>query len=138
MRDRRINIANHQNFHYTKEHEWLEKITDETVRIGSTEHAAEQRGDIVFVEFVADLDAELAKGDESVTVESVKSVSEVYAPVSGTVTNQNEALVDSPEIVNAESFAGGWMSEMSLSDINELDELLSYDGYAAFVTEEEA
>lgn len=131
-------MADHKNFYYTKEHEWVENITDETVRIGITEHAAEQLGDIVFVDFVADLDAELAKGDESVTVESVKSVSEVYAPVSGTVTKQNEALADSPEIVNAEPFADGWMYEMSLSDINELDELLSYDEYAAFVAEEEA
>ena len=131
-------MADHKNFYYTKEHEWVEKIMDETVRIGITEHAAEQLGDIVFVDFVADLDAELAKGDESVTVESVKSVSEVYAPVSGTVTKQNEALADSPEIVNAEPFADGWMYEMSLSDINELDELLSYDEYAAFVAEEEA
>ena len=121
MRGRMIKMADHKNFYYTKEHEWVEKITDETVRIGITEHAAEQLGDIVFVDFVADLDAELAKGDESVTVESVKSVSEVYAPVSGTVTKQNEALADSPEIVNAEPFAGGWMYEMSLSDINELD-----------------
>lgn len=131
-------MADYKNFYYTQEHEWVEKITDETVRIGITEHAAEQLGDIVFVDFVADLDAELAKGDESVTVESVKSVSEVYAPVSGTVTKQNEALADSPEIVNAEPFAGGWMYEMSLSDINELDELLSYDEYEAFVAEEEA
>ena len=131
-------MADHKNFYYTKEHEWVEKITDETVRIGITEHAAEQLGDIVVVDFVTDLDAELAKGDESVTVESVKSVSEVYAPVSGTVTKQNEALADSPEIVNAEPFADGWMCEMSLSDINELDELLSYDEYAAFVAEEEA
>ena len=72
------------------------------------------------------------------TVESVKSVSEVYAPVSGTVTKRNEALADAPETVNAEPFAGGWMYEMSLSDASELDELLNYDEYEAFVAEEEA
>lgn len=131
-------MADHKNFYYTKEHEWVETITEDTVRIGITEHAAEQLGDIVFVDFVADLDAELAKGDEAVTVESVKSVSEVYAPVSGTVIKQNEALADAPETVNAEAFAGGWMYEMRLSDANELDELLSYDEYEAFVAEEEA
>ena len=114
------------------------KVDGDVATVGVTDFAQSQLGDIVFVDFVADLDAELAKGDESVTVESVKSVSEVYAPVSGTVTKQNEALADSPEIVNAEPFAGGWMYEMSLSDINELDELLSYDEYAAFVAEEEA
>jgi glycine cleavage system H protein len=133
-----INMADHKNFYYTKEHEWVEKITDDTVRIGITEHAAEQLGDIVFVDYVADLDAELVKGDEAVTVESVKSVSEVYAPVSGTVIKQNKALTDAPEAVNAEAFAGGWMYEMRLSDASELDELLSYDEYEAFVAEEEA
>ncbi|HEX5350087.1 MAG TPA: glycine cleavage system protein GcvH [Trichococcus sp.] len=131
-------MADHKNFYYTKENEWVEKITDDTVRIGITEHAAEQLGDIVFVDYVADLDAELAKGDEAVTVESVKSVSEVYAPVSGTVIKQNEALTDAPETVNAEAFAGGWMYEMRLKDASELDELLSYDEYEALVAEEEA
>ena len=131
-------MADHKNFYYTKEHEWVEKITEDTVRIGITEHAAEQLGDIVFVDYVADLDAELAKGDEAVTVESVKSVSEVYAPVSGTIIKQNEALADAPETVNAEAFAGGWMYEMRLSDASELDELLSYEEYEAFVAEEEA
>ncbi|CZR09281.1 glycine cleavage system protein GcvH [Trichococcus collinsii] len=131
-------MADRKNFYYTKEHEWVEKITDDTVRVGITEHAAEQLGDIVFVDFVAELDAELAKGDEAVTVESVKSVSEVYAPVSGTVIKQNETLADAPETVNAEAFAGGWMYEMRLSNTSELDELLSYDEYEAFVAEEEA
>ena len=131
-------MADHKNFYDTQQHEWVEKITDDTVRIGITEHAAEQLGDIVFVDYVADLDAELAKGDEAVTVESVKSVSEVYAPVSGTIIKQNEALADAPETVNAEAFAGGWMYEMRLSDASELDELLSYEEYEAFVAEEEA
>ncbi len=131
-------MADHKNFYYTKEHEWVEKITDETVRIGITEHAAEQLGDIVFVDFVADLDAELAKGDEvgHCRIRKIR-LGSVCACLRNS-DKQNEALADAPETVNAEAFAGGWMYEMSLSDASELDELLSYDEYEAFVAEEEA
>ena len=130
-------MADAKKLYFTEEHEWVEKLTDDTIRIGVTEHAAELMGDIVFVEYQTGLD-EVAKGDEVVTVESVKSVSEVYAPVSGTITKQNEALSESPETINEEAFEGGWMLEMRLSDPSELDALMSFAEYEAFVAAEEA
>lgn len=130
-------MADTKNFYFTEEHEWVEKLADGTVRIGVTEHAAELLGDVVFVEYQTGLD-EVAKGDDVVTVESVKSVSEVYAPVTGTITKQNEELSDSPETVNADAFGDGWMFEMTVTDPSELDALMNFAAYEAFVAAEEA
>ncbi|HJB23667.1 glycine cleavage system protein GcvH [Jeotgalibaca ciconiae] len=122
--------------YYTKEHEWLTLVDDKLARIGITEHAQEQLGDIVFIDFTADL-GDIASGEEIVTVESVKSVSEVYSPVSGTITKQNEELNDSPEMVNESAMENGWMIEIELSDLNELSELMDLEAYNTFVEEEE-
>lgn len=123
--------------YYTEEHEWVEVIEGNTARVGITEHAQEQLGDIVFVDYTSDLQ-EVAVGDDIVTVESVKSVSDVYAPVSGTVTKQNEQLADSPETVNVSAMDQGWMIEMEISDPSELNRLMDEEAYQAFLAEEEA
>lgn len=123
--------------YYTEEHEWVEVIDENAVRVGITEHAQEQLGDIVFVDYTSDLQ-EVAVGDDIVTVESVKSVSDVYAPVSGIVTKQNELLADAPETVNVSAMDQGWMIEMEISDSSQLDRLMDEEAYQVFVAEEEA
>lgn len=125
-----------EKIYFTKEHEWVKVVGEKRVRIGITDHAAQQLGDIVFVDFTAPI-GEIAKGEEAVTVESVKSVSDVYAPVSGTITEQNELLAENPETVNESAFEEGWMWEMEIGDEAELEELLSREEYETFVAEEE-
>lgn len=121
---------------FTEEHEWVQVVEGNTVRIGITDHAQEQLGDIVFIDFIAEL-GEVAKGDDIVTVESVKSVSDVYAPVSGTITKQNEVLNDAPETINEAAMSEGWMVELELSDLEELEELMDLSAYETFVAEED-
>lgn len=125
-----------QRTYFTEEHEWVQVVEGNTVRIGITDHAQEQLGDIVFIDFIAEL-GEVAKGDDIVTVESVKSVSDVYAPVSGTITKQNEVLNDAPETINEAAMSEGWMVELELSDLEELEELMDLSAYETFVAEED-
>lgn len=115
---------------YTKEHEWIS--TDG--RIGITNHAQEALGDIVFVE-LPKVGTELAKGKTFGTVESVKAVSDVYAPASGTVTEVNGALATEPEKVNKDAH-GSWMIKIKIKDPAELNGLLSAEDYEKFVQEE--
>ncbi|MDE1549741.1 glycine cleavage system protein GcvH [Jeotgalibaca caeni] len=122
--------------YYTSEHEWLKMMDETTARVGITDHAQAQLGDIVFVDYTASI-GEIAKGEEVVTVESVKSVSDVYAPVSGTITAFNDTLADRPETVNESAITEGWMFEMELSDLSELKSLLSLEQYEALLEEEE-
>lgn len=125
-----------KNTYFTEEHEWVQVVEGNTARIGITDHAQEQLGDIVFIDYVADLGT-VSKGDDIVTVESVKSVSDVYTPVSGTITKQNDVLNDAPETINESAMAGGWMIEVELSDLAELEELMDFAAYEAFVAEED-
>ena len=125
-----------KNTYFTEEHEWVQVVEGNTARIGITDHAQEQLGDIVFIDYVADLGT-VSKGDDIVTVESVKSVSDVYAPVSGTITKQNDVLNDAPETINESAMADGWMIEVELSDLAELEELMDFAAYEAFVAEED-
>jgi glycine cleavage system H protein len=115
---------------YTKEHEWI--TPDGT--IGITNHAQDSLGDIVFVELPKP-GTELTKGKPFGTVESVKAVSDIYAPVSGTVTAANEALATSPEQVNKDAHAA-WLIKIKVKDPAEIDGLLSSADYDKFVTEE--
>lgn len=101
-----------EDLQYTKEHEWL-SIDGSTMRIGITDYAQDQLGDIVFVD-LPDLGAELGEGDVFAEVESTKSVGEVYAPVPGTVSARNEALMDTPELVNQDPYGEGWLIEMTV------------------------
>ena len=108
---------------YSKEHEWV-KVEGNTVTIGITEYAQGELGDIVFVE-LPEVDDEINEGDTFGSVESVKTVSELYAPVSGKVVESNEELEDSPEFVNESPYEKAWMVKVELSDESQLDDLLS-------------
>jgi glycine cleavage system H protein len=108
---------------YRDTHEWV-RPTDGTVRIGITDFAQDELGDVVFVE-LPDEGRTLETGDEFGVVESIKAVSDIYAPVAGTVSAVNEALLDEPELVNEEPFGDGWLLELELAEESELDDLLS-------------
>ena len=116
---------------YTKDHEWV-KADGDTATVGITAYAAEQLGDVVYVE-LPELGRTLNKGDGAATVESVKAASDVYSPVSGEVVEINEALTDSPGDVNAAPEASGWFMKLRLSDRSELDGLLDDDGYRDYL-----
>jgi len=119
---------------YSKEHEWVRQDGNK-VYIGITDFAQSELGDIVFVELPEEGDE--VEADESFgSVESVKTVSELYSPVSGTVVEVNEELEDSPEFVNDSPYEDAWMIVVELSDESELDNLLSADEYKAFVEED--
>jgi glycine cleavage system H protein len=113
---------------YTKEHEWIRDNGDGTVTIGITDFAQSELGDIVFVE-LEDVDSEFAQDNTFGTVEAVKTVSDLFAPIDGVVTELNEALEDNPELVNDDPYGDGWMIKMKLSDSSQLDSLLSSDSY---------
>jgi glycine cleavage system H protein len=115
---------------YTAEHEWIRSSHTGT-RIGITAYAQDQLGDIVFVE-LPEVGAALAKGAVMVEVESTKSVGEVYAPFSGSVTAVNEAVLDRPELVNQDPYGEGWLVEMAADDTDEA-ELLDAAAYRALV-----
>jgi glycine cleavage system H protein len=116
---------------YTNDHEWLRDAGDNVV-VGITQFAVDQLGDITLVELPRPGDL-VTKGQRFGTVESVKSVSDLYAPVSGTVAKVNDGLKDAPELVNSEPYAGGWMLEVTPGDRAELDELLSPMAYTTLV-----
>ncbi|MGE5553797.1 MAG: glycine cleavage system protein GcvH [Betaproteobacteria bacterium] len=120
---------------YTREHEWV-RVSGKRAIVGITDHAQKELGDVVFVELPAVSDT-ATQGGEFAVVESVKAVSEVYAPVSGTVVEVNENLSDQPELINQDPYGDGWIAVIELSDPEELDNLLSADDYAAFVGGEE-
>ena len=120
-------------FKYSKEHEWV-KVEGNTATIGITEYAQGELGDIVFVE-LPDVDDEINEGDTFGSVESVKTVSELYAPVSGKIIETNEELEDSPEFVNESPFEKAWMVKVELDDESQLDELLSAEQYAEMIGE---
>ncbi|WP_456430019.1 glycine cleavage system protein GcvH [Rhodocaloribacter sp.] len=118
---------------YSKDHEWLRLSADgATGKIGITDFAQQELGDIVYVE-LPEVGDDFARGDEFGTVEAVKTVSELYMPVSGTVTAVNEALEDAPELVNDDPYGEGWMIEIELANPDEAGELMDADAYAAMV-----
>lgn len=113
---------------YTKEHEWIRDNGDGTVTIGITDFAQSELGDIVFVE-LEDVGSDFSQDDTFGTVEAVKTVSDLFAPLDGEVTELNEALEDNPELVNDDPYGEGWMIKMKLTDSSQLDSLLSADEY---------
>ena len=118
---------------YTKEHEWA-RMDGKTMQIGITAFAVSQLGDVTMVE-LPEVGDTITKGDTFGTVESVKSVSELYAPASGTITKVNEALEDAPEMVNDGPYEGGWLVELEISNEAELEELLSPEAYKELTDE---
>ena len=118
---------------FTKEHEWVRLDGDEAT-VGITQYAADQLGDIVFVELPA-VGRTLEQFATFGVVESVKAVSDLFAPVAGEVTGINEALADKPELVNSEPFGEGWMVRVRLADASQVDDLLDAAGYERLVAE---
>ncbi len=117
---------------YTKEHEWIRDNGDGTVTVGITDFAQGELGDIVFVELEPE-GSEFGRDDVFGTVEAVKTVSELFAPVSGEITGLNQALEDDPELVNSDPYGEGWMVKFKMADPSELDSLLSADDYKGMV-----
>lgn len=112
---------------YTKDHEWL-KIDGDVATVGITEHATEQLGDLVFVE-LPEKGASFEQGDTAATVESVKAASDVFAPVSGEITEANQDIVDDPAVVNQDPQGKGWFFKIKMKDTSEIDKLMDEDAY---------
>ena len=119
--------------YYTQDHEWID-VDGDVGTVGITDYAQGQLGDITFVE-LPEAGAALAKGDAPCVVDSVKAASDVYAPVSGTVTEANAALADEPELVNTDPESGGWLFRLTLSDAGELSGLMDRAAYDAYIAE---
>jgi glycine cleavage system H protein len=117
--------------YYTEDHEWIE-VDGDSATVGITDYAQSQLGDIVFAEVPA-TGATLKKGGDAAVVESVKAASDVYAPVSGTVTEGNGALEGDPALVNSDPEGEGWFFKLTLSDTSELESLMDAAAYKAFV-----
>lgn len=117
--------------YFTDEHEWID-VDGSSATVGITDYAQGQLGDIVFVE-TPEAGKSLSKGGDAAVVESVKAASDVYAPVSGTVTEGNPALADDPALVNSDPEGEGWFFKLTLDDPSELDGLMDADAYKAFV-----
>ncbi len=122
-----------ENVKYSKEHEWV-RVEHEIAVVGITDYAQEQLGDVVYVE-LPDVGAELMQFSACGTIESVKTVSDLYAPVSGEVVKINEELDENPEFINDDPYGTGWILEVKLSDPDELQQLLSAAEYEAFIKE---
>jgi glycine cleavage system H protein len=121
---------------YSKEHEWVLQLDGNTVRVGISHFAQKQLGDIVFVE-TPELDDEVTANESMGTIESVKAVSDLYSPISGTVVKVNDELGDAPETINEHPYDAGWLVEVEMSDPEELESLLTEEAYQAFINEGE-
>ncbi|WP_456412830.1 glycine cleavage system protein GcvH [Thiolapillus sp.] len=124
-----------ENLKYAESHEWVHDEGDGTVTVGISDHAQELLGDLVFVE-LPEIGAQLKAGDECAVVESVKAASDVYSPLDGEVIETNEALADSPEVINEAPY-DNWIFKLKLSNPVQLDELLDAAAYANLVEAEE-
>ena len=124
-----------QGLKYSKEHEWV-ATEDSVATIGITDHAQDQLGEIVFVELPA-VGEKISKDDPFGVVESVKAVSDIYAPISGTVIEINEGLPETPEVVNEDPYGDGWLIKVKMNDASDLDDLMDSDEYAEMVASEQ-
>ncbi|GGP78918.1 MULTISPECIES: glycine cleavage system protein GcvH [Shewanella] len=120
---------------YASSHEWIRQEADGSYTVGITEHAQELLGDMVFVE-LPEVGDTVTAGEDCAVAESVKAASDIYAPLSGEVIAVNEALEDSPELVNSDAFGDGWFFRVMPSDESEIDSLLDADGYQEVIDEE--
>mgnify|MGYP001274373723 FL=1 len=123
------------DLHYSAKHEWVRVGSGPTARVGITDYAAEQLGDVVYVS-LPQVGEEVALDDACAEVESTKSVSDVFAPVSGVVSAVNELLLENPETINNDPYGDGWIFEVELADQEELDDLMDADEYGASVSEQ--
>ena len=116
---------------YSKEHEWVLVEGDDSGIIGISDFAQNELGDVVYVE-VPEVGEKISKDDPFGAVESVKAVSDLYAPVSGTVTEVNDALPDTPELINEDPYGEGWIIKVTMSDPDELDDLMTPEEYTEY------
>lgn len=123
-----------EDLKYSEEHEWVRAGNGSTVRVGITDYAAQALGDIVYVSLPT-VGEEIAAGDSCGELESTKSVSDVFSPVSGVVTAVNENLADAPETVNSDAYGDGWLFEVELAGDSGTDSLMDSDAYAELVGE---
>ncbi len=119
---------------YTSDHEWAKVTQGNTVRVGITDFAQDSLGDIVFVS-VHGVGSTVEPGDTFGEVESTKSVSDLYAPVAGSVVTRNEALDDQPELLNSDPYGAGWIAEIEVADLSVLDSLLDAEAYGQATSE---
>ena len=124
-------MNNPENLKYTKEHEWA-KFEGERVIIGITDYAQSQLGDVIFIEFPR-VGEKLTAGDVFGEVEAVKTVSELYSPISGKIIEVNNELEDSPDLVNSDPYGAGWLIKIDASNPNEKDELMDSSSYKQLV-----
>ena len=116
---------------YTKEHEWV-SVDSDIATIGITAHAQEQLGDIVFVE-LPEVQSRVSQDDTFGVVEAVKTVADLFAPVSGNVTEINTALEESPDLINSDPYGAGWIIKVAIDDLEEYNNLMSNDDYNSFI-----
>jgi glycine cleavage system H protein len=120
---------------YTKTHEWVKQDADGTLIVGISDHAQHLLGDMVFIE-LPEVGSEFNTGDDCAVVESVKAASDVYCPVSGEIIETNEALVETPEVVNQDPYGDGWLFKLKPNDEGEVEDLLDAEGYKELAEEE--
>jgi glycine cleavage system H protein len=123
------------NFRFTSEHEWV-RVDEDLIVIGITDYAQDALGEIVYIELPNEGD-DITKGDTFGGIESTKSVSELYSPVSGEVVEVNEALLNSPEIINEDPYNEGWLIKVRVGDKEELEDLMDSEEYSEFIEKEE-
>ena len=119
---------------YSTDHEWV-RVEESLVRIGITDFAQDALGDVVYVE-LPEVGAQVAQNASCAEVESTKSVSDIFAPVSGEIAEVNDALEDKPELVNEDPYGDGWICIIQVNSLDELDALMDADGYRSFVSED--
>ena len=112
---------------FTEDHEWS-RVDGDMVVVGITEHAAEQLGDVVFVE-LPELETQVAQGDEIVVIESVKAASDIVAPIDGEIVAVNDALADTPSMVNEDPLGGAWFFKIKADDLSQMDRFMDEDAY---------
>ena len=117
-----------EDLHYTEEHEWIKKLEGARIRIGITDYAQDQLGDVVYVE-LPETDKTVSKEDLIVEIESTKSVGEVYAPVAGTIVSVNDDVAESPELVNTSPYGDGWLAEIEVDGELDTEGLLDAAAY---------
>ncbi len=125
-----------ENLKYTRSHEWLEVDEDGTARVGISDHAQELLGDLVYVE-LPDPGRSFEANEECAVVESVKAASDVYMPVAGEIIEVNEALNDTPELINQDPYGEGWLFTIKIADADSVEALLSAAEYSAVAAEDE-
>jgi glycine cleavage system H protein len=124
--------------YYTKEHIWV-KIENDVATIGITEYAQSQLGDVVFIE-LPEVEREVESGEVIATAESIKAVSEIYSPLTGKIISINEDLANEPSLLNSDPYGDGWICDIQIKDLTEIEDLMTADDYRAYleaITEEE-